>query len=101
MDREKINWADILIPIGGDGTFLLTAGRASPMCLSSPEQKKPVVGFNSDPDRSEGRLMLPKHNSHDPKEAVYKMKNVQFVFIHAFHCQVQKLTKFPFFFHTF
>lgn len=78
MKTEHIQWADILVPIGGDGTFLLTAGRASQWTGLS---QKPVVGFNSDPDRSEGRLMLPKQYSHDPKEGVRKIKNVNFKLI--------------------
>lgn len=64
----------MLVPIGGDGTFLMTAGRASPLL---PElQNTPVVGFNSDPNRSEGMLMLPKQYSRDPKDAVQKIINV-------------------------
>lgn len=61
-----------MVPIGGDGTFLLTASRACPLFYN----KKPVIGFNSDPDRSEGRLMLPKEYSSEPKEAVQKLINV-------------------------
>lgn len=64
----------MLVPIGGDGTFLMAAGRASPLFPDLSET--PVVGFNSDPDRSEGRLMLPKQYSHDPKEAIRKIKKV-------------------------
>lgn len=60
------------MPIGGDGTFLLTASRACPLFYN----KKPVIGFNSDPVRSEGRLMLPKEYSNEPKEAVQKLINV-------------------------
>lgn len=64
----------MLVPIGGDGTFLMTAGRASPLF---PELcNTPVVGFNSDPSRSEGMLMLPKQYSNDPREAVRKIINV-------------------------
>lgn len=67
----------MLVPIGGDGTFLMTAGRASPLL---PElQNMPVVGFNSDPNRSEGMLMLPKQYSTDPKEAVHKIINVPYL----------------------
>lgn len=72
-----MQWADIVVPIGGDGTFLLAASRACPLFYN----KKPVIGFNSDPDRSEGRLMLPKEYSSEPKEAVQKLINVSsFIF---------------------
>lgn len=75
--RESIEWADVLIPVGGDGTFLLTAGRASPFFLKS-QQKIPIIGFNSDPYRSEGRLMLPKIYSERPEVAVRRIKNGEF-----------------------
>ena len=58
LTKEHIKWADILVPVGGDGTFLMTAGRAS--VFNPTVTKTPLVGFNSDPLRSEGRLMLPK-----------------------------------------
>ena len=41
------------VVIGGDGTFLLGASKI----LS---RDKPVIGFNTDPTRSEGHLCLPK-----------------------------------------
>lgn len=64
----------MIVPIGGDGTFLLAAGRGSPI----GSIKKPIVGFNSDPVRSEGRLMLPKQYSYDPKKAVQKLLSVKY-----------------------
>ncbi|XP_031630320.1 NAD kinase 2, mitochondrial [Contarinia nasturtii] len=69
LSTKQTEWADIVVPIGGDGTFLLTASRACPIFC----QSKPIIGFNSDPDRSEGRLMLSKRYSHEPKEAVQKL----------------------------
>lgn len=44
---------DAVIPVGGDGTFLLAAGHVN-------NSVKPVIGFNSHPARSEGFLCLPK-----------------------------------------
>lgn len=82
LTAEQIKWADMLVPIGGDGTFLMAAGRASPM-LAAPSQT-PIVGFNSDPVRSEGRLMLPKQFSHDPRAAVRKIIDVKYS-IHIAH----------------
>lgn len=74
LTQEHIKWADILVPVGGDGTFLMTAGRAS---VFNPKfSKTPVVGFNSDPLRSEGRLMLPKKYSYDPEEAIRRIVEV-------------------------
>ncbi|XP_075165516.1 NAD kinase 2, mitochondrial isoform X2 [Haematobia irritans] len=73
LSKDIMHWADVIVPIGGDGTFLLAAGRASPLFAQS-QQKTPIVGFNSDPKRSEGRLMLPKHYSENPADAVGKIK---------------------------
>lgn len=78
LTADQIRWADMLVPIGGDGTFLMAAGRASPVlaCTGGHRRCTPVVGFNSDPVRSEGRLMLPKQFSHDPRAAVRKIIEV-------------------------
>lgn len=78
LSKDIMHWADIIVPIGGDGTFLLAAGRASPLFALS-QQKTPIVGFNSDPQRSEGRLMLPKQYSENPADAVAKIKSVSCV----------------------
>lgn len=72
LSTRQTEWADVVVPIGGDGTFLLTASRACPIFCN----QKPIVGFNSDPDRSEGRLMLSKRYSHEPNEAVRKLIQV-------------------------
>lgn len=72
LSTKQSEWADIVVPIGGDGTFLLTASRACPIFSA----QKPIIGFNSDPDRSEGRLMLSRHYSNDPKDAVRKLIQV-------------------------
>lgn len=70
-----MSWADVIVPVGGDGTFLLSANRASPLFALS-QQKTPIVGFNSDPQRSAGRLLLPKYFSENPEEAVSRIKSV-------------------------
>lgn len=59
----------MIFPTGGDGTFLLAASKMHDNC-------KPVVGFNSDPHRSEGHLCLPKHYSVEIEEAIERLKNV-------------------------
>lgn len=73
LSTKQTEWADIVVPIGGDGTFLLTANRACPLSCNT----KPIVGFNSDPQRSEGRLMLPKKYSYDTDEAVRRLTQVR------------------------
>lgn len=64
-----MNWADIVVPTGGDGTFLLAATRVR-------DNNKPVIGFNSDPNRSEGHLCLPKKYSTSIREAIERLQNV-------------------------
>lgn len=63
------------MPIGGDGTFLLAAGRASTF-YADGVYRIPVVGFNSDPNRSEGRLMIPHQYSVDVKGAIKRIFKV-------------------------
>lgn len=81
ISKDNLRWADMLVPIGGDGTFLLAAGRASPFIMDEG-RKIPVVGFNSDPRRSEGRLMLPKYYSANVSEAVRRIIAGDFTWMH-------------------
>ncbi|XP_034650423.1 NAD kinase 2, mitochondrial isoform X1 [Drosophila subobscura] len=81
LSKDVMSWADLIVPVGGDGTFLLSAGRASPLFALS-QQKTPIVGFNSDPLHSEGRLMLPKHYSDNPADAVARIKSGDFKWMH-------------------
>lgn len=74
---DKINWADMICAVGGDGTFLLAAGRVT-------DNQKPVIGFNSDPRRSEGYLSLHKKYSSNIEEAVRKLKQVSLI-----HCSLE------------
>lgn len=57
------------MPTGGDGTFLFAASRVR-------NQDKMVVGFNSDPNRSEGHLCLPKKFSSNIKAAIVNLQQV-------------------------
>lgn len=61
LDRTSFTWADLILPIGGDGTFLL----ASNLIF---DNKKPIIGINSYPERSEGFLLLsPKYTKRIPE----------------------------------
>lgn len=51
LDHSFFTWADLVLPIGGDGTFLL----ASNLIFND---KKPIMGINSYPEKSEGYLLL-------------------------------------------
>lgn len=80
ISKEKVKWADMLVPIGGDGTFLMAALRAS-RYFSNGTYNIPIVGFNSDPHRSEGRLMIPHQYSVDVKGAIKRIIKVCFLLI--------------------
>ncbi|KAK4886034.1 hypothetical protein RN001_002305 [Aquatica leii] len=66
-----IDWADLVMPLGGDGTFLLAASKIV-------DNKKPVIGFNSDPNKSEGHLCLPKSYSENVEEAIKRLQQGEF-----------------------
>ncbi|XP_037295836.1 NAD kinase 2, mitochondrial, partial [Manduca sexta] len=62
-NEDMIKWCDVVVPCGGDGTFLLAASRVR-------DANKPVIGFNSAPHKSVGRLCLPTWCSNDVKGAL-------------------------------
>ncbi|ODM94814.1 NAD kinase 2, mitochondrial [Orchesella cincta] len=70
--QENIDWADVIVTTGGDGTFLMAANRIQ-------DRNKPVIGFNTDPTRSEGYLCLPKKYSVNVREAVRKLFEGKFL----------------------
>lgn len=67
---DLINWADTIISIGGDGTFLMAANKIV-------DQSKPVIGFNSCPETSTGYLCLPKSCSRNIYETLNDIKKVR------------------------
>ncbi|XP_028274061.1 NAD kinase 2, mitochondrial isoform X2 [Parambassis ranga] len=70
-DEEVVRWADTVISAGGDGTMLLVASKV----LS---KDKPVVGVNTDPERSEGHLCLPVRYTRAFPEALDKLCRGEF-----------------------
>ncbi|CAD0206628.1 unnamed protein product [Chrysodeixis includens] len=69
--EDLIKWCDVVVPCGGDGTFLLAASRVR-------DANKPVIGFNSSPHKSVGRLCLPTWCSNDVKGAFQALKDGKF-----------------------
>ncbi|CAK9806170.1 NAD kinase 2, mitochondrial [Anthophora quadrimaculata] len=67
LDHSNFIWADLILPIGGDGTFLL----ASNMIF---DDKKPIMGINSYPEKSEGFLLLPPKYTKNIPEIFEKLK---------------------------
>ena len=72
---ELVTWADMIVTTGGDGTFLMGASKIL-------DSNKPVIGFNTDPTRSEGHLCLPKHYSY--KIQVSRLALMKKLYL--FHC---------------
>ncbi|XP_006000673.1 NAD kinase 2, mitochondrial isoform X2 [Latimeria chalumnae] len=66
-DVETVRWADAIISAGGDGTMLLAASKVL-------DRSKPVVGVNTDPERSEGHLCLPVQSVHCFPKALKKLQ---------------------------
>lgn len=70
-DEETVRWADAIISAGGDGTMLLVASKVY-------DKSKPVLGVNTDPERSEGHLCLPVRYTHAFSEALQKLRKGDF-----------------------
>lgn len=69
--EEKINWADVIITNGGDGTFLMAASKVV-------TRDKPVIGINSDPTKSVGHLCLPSKYSNNFDQVIELLKKGKF-----------------------
>lgn len=59
-NRQKVFRPDIVIAVGGDGTFLRASHLLHPRLNTS---HIPIVGINSNPEFSEGRLCLKAHEN--------------------------------------
>ncbi|XP_032627921.1 NAD kinase 2, mitochondrial isoform X2 [Chelonoidis abingdonii] len=70
-DEDTVRWADAVISAGGDGTMLLAASKVF-------DRFKPVIGVNTDPERSEGHLCLPVRYTHSFPEALQKFYRGEF-----------------------
>ncbi|XP_054280149.1 NAD kinase 2, mitochondrial [Macrosteles quadrilineatus] len=85
-----IDWADVVFPVGGDGTFLLAASRVT-------DNRKPVVGFNSDPNHSEGFLCLNRNSTENTrmmsKEVLNRLKQGSFNWLFRTRIRVSLTSK--------
>ncbi|MGH0175748.1 UNVERIFIED_CONTAM: hypothetical protein FKN15_071543 [Acipenser sinensis] len=70
-NEEIVHWADAIVSAGGDGTMLLVASKVM-------DRFKPVVGVNTDPERSEGHLCLPVRYTSSFPEALQKLQRGEF-----------------------
>lgn len=65
--EDKIDWADVIITSGGDGTFLMAASKVT-------TRDKPIIGINSDPTKSVGHLCLPSKYSDNFDQVIDLLK---------------------------
>ncbi|KAJ3605460.1 hypothetical protein NHX12_027506 [Muraenolepis orangiensis] len=70
-NEEVVRWADAIISAGGDGTMLLVASKVF-------SKDKPIIGVNTDPERSEGHLCLPVRYTHAFPEALERLQRGEF-----------------------
>ncbi|XP_078488324.1 NAD kinase 2, mitochondrial isoform X1 [Ciona intestinalis] len=69
--KDAVDWADAIITAGGDGTFLSAASKIL-------NRNKPLIGINTDAERSEGHLCLPAKYSYSLDEALDKISESRF-----------------------
>ncbi|KAK9504371.1 hypothetical protein O3M35_010719 [Rhynocoris fuscipes] len=79
--KECVDWADLVVTSGGDGTFLLGASHIK-------DREKPIIGFNNDPDRSSGILCLGKKYSLHPEMAIQKLLKNEFSWLYRTRIEV-------------
>lgn len=82
--EKEVEWADLIVIAGGDGTFLLGASLIR-------DRNKPIVGFNTNPGCSEGYLCLPKKYSFDVDTAVKKILKNDFYWLLRNRIEVEVL----------
>lgn len=74
INTAAVSWADVLIAIGGDGTFLVMSSYVQ-------NNQTPVVGINSNPSSSLGYLCLPEICSRNIEKTIDTLEKGQFSFI--------------------
>jgi len=82
LSKKDVEWSDLVVAAGGDGTFLFTSGHIE-------DSQKPIVGFNTDPISSEGHLLLPKQLSYNIPKAVEKIYSNDFTWLLRNRIQVE------------
>ncbi|XP_062867313.1 NAD kinase 2, mitochondrial isoform X2 [Trichomycterus rosablanca] len=70
-DEDTVRWADAIVSAGGDGTMLLVASKVF-------NKNKPIIGVNTDPERSEGHLCLPVYYTTAFSKALQKFRKGEF-----------------------
>jgi len=74
INTAAVSWADVLIAIGGDGTFLVMSSYVQ-------NHQTPVVGINSNPSSSLGYLCLPEICSRNIQNTFDTLEKQKYFFI--------------------
>jgi len=74
INTAAVSWADVLIAIGGDGTFLVMSSYVQ-------NNQTPVVGINSNPSSSLGYLCLPDICSRNIQNTFDTLEKQNFFYI--------------------
>ncbi|KAI3385650.1 hypothetical protein SNEBB_000057 [Seison nebaliae] len=71
---DMIDWADLVVAAGGDGTFLTAAAKIN-------DVNKPVVAVNTDPSGSLGKMCLSKYWSNNLRECFSRILQGEFKYL--------------------
>ncbi|XP_076288252.1 NAD kinase 2, mitochondrial [Lasioglossum baleicum] len=75
MDASRcVNWADLVIPVGGDGTFLLASKLIS-------DNTKPVFGINPSVSSGSNVFTLPSRYTTDIESVFAKLRSGEYTFL--------------------
>ena len=74
-NEDVVSWADVVFAAGGDGTFLMAAAKIN-------DSSKPLIGINTDPDRSVGHLCIPSKYTSNIDAAITKILKGDFRWMH-------------------
>ncbi|XP_050537451.1 NAD kinase 2, mitochondrial [Daktulosphaira vitifoliae] len=81
INTTAVSWADVLIAIGGDGTYLVMSSYVQ-------DNSKEVVGINSNPSSSLGYLCLPSVCSQNIERTFDMLEKQKFTYINRTRIRV-------------
>ncbi|KAK0397924.1 hypothetical protein QR680_002341 [Steinernema hermaphroditum] len=84
---KLVEWADLVISAGGDGTFLTAASKV--------DDRKPVIGINTDPIGSEGHLCLTGKLQIKPQDVIRQVLNGEFTWARRQRIRVSIINQPP------
>ncbi|XP_014259020.1 NAD kinase 2, mitochondrial isoform X1 [Cimex lectularius] len=84
LEEDAIEWADLVVAAGGDGTFLMSSSKIK-------TRDKSIVGFNTDPCRSTGYLCVNGRKGLNCSAIISRIKKEDYNYLFRTRIQV-KLT---------